>query len=344
MRIYPGLRPSRPATQRRVKLPKPDFGERKAVTVCIAALFQWNYGTKANPNTGAIGLVVTDRMITAGDIQYEPQQTKIAAVTPRTILVIAGDYSLHSQAIKATVSHFRADPSVHPKDIAAYYGRQIQAIKLKEAEDIYLAPVGLNSDSLIAQQKDLAPHIASLLTEQMQNYRGDDVEALIVGSSGDYVQLYGVDTKGIVTCHDDVGFAAIGSGAWHAKSRLMQAGYTNNTTFSRAAVLTFAAKKASEIAPGVGRFTDITFVFNSHHERMSDRQQQKLNELYLDYLPRAEALGREYIDRYQEFITQPTLQVVDEAHEGFAGGDAQTNERPGTPAAETTQRDEGGKG
>jgi len=213
------------------------------MTVCITTLFQWNYGSRHSARPAPAALVVTDRMITAGDVQYEPQQTKTAQITPHTLLVIAGDYSLHSQALKATFVNFREDRTASPEDIARFYARKIQEIKTREAEDLYLAPLGLNTDTFLAQQKEMAPHLASHLTEQMQSYRGEEVDALVIGSSGDYVQLYGIDSKGIISCFDDVGFAAIGSGAWHAKSRLMQAGYTNQTVFARAAALTFAAKK-----------------------------------------------------------------------------------------------------
>ena len=120
------------------------------------------------------------------------------------------------------MGHFRGAANATPKEVATYYGRAIQALKLKEAEDLYLAPLGLNSDSFVAQQKDMAAHFVTHLTEQMQAYRGEELDALVIGPQEDIVSVYGVDTKGMITCHDDVGFAAIGSGAWHAKSRLMR--------------------------------------------------------------------------------------------------------------------------
>ena len=66
------------------------------MTVCIAALFRWNYANLPTQQVAPAALILTDRMVTAGDVQYEPQQTKVAHITPKTLLVIAGDYSLHS--------------------------------------------------------------------------------------------------------------------------------------------------------------------------------------------------------------------------------------------------------
>lgn len=306
-----------------------------AVTVCIAAIFSWNYSTLASPQPGPAAMILSDRMITAGDVQYEPQQTKVAYITPRVLLVIAGDYSLHSQAIRKTAEHFQKDPNASPECVAVFYGRSVQALKLKEAEDLYLAPLGLNSDSFLAQQKDMAPHFVSLLTDQMQAYRGEEVDSLIVGSAGSVIDIYGVDTKGMIACYNDVGFAAIGSGAWHAKSRLMQAGYVNTTSFAAALSFGFAAKKAAELAPGIGVNTDITLVFKSGYEHLRPDVANRVHELYLEYIPKVHALGGEYINKVQEFISKPTLQLAGNLSKGVPGGNAQTVEGASTPAAET---------
>lgn len=313
------------------------------MTVCVAALCRWNYGTAAEGDTRHAVIVMTDRMITAGDVQYEPPQTKHAHITPTIMLVIAGDYSLHSQAIKKTVQRFETSSSATPEQVAAFYGRAIQSIKLKEAEDIFLAPLGLNSDSFLAQQKDMAPHFVSLLTDQMQAYRGEETDALIIGASDGVVDIYGVDAKGMVACRNDVGFAAIGSGSWHVKSRLMSVGYSNSSSFAAALSFVYAAKKAAEVAPGVGRNTDILLVFKNGYEKLRPDVANKLHELYAEYAPKAYALGTEYIEKVQDYISKPIVQDSDEQPKGLPGGNAQTNERDTPPAAETPQRNEAGK-
>src|SRR5208337_3713911 len=93
------------------------------VTVCIAALFRFNYALiGSTPDVGTAALTLSDRMVTAGDVQYEPQQLKIAQITPRTIIMIAGEYSVHSQALLATHRQVRSDPSVSPYNISLIYG------------------------------------------------------------------------------------------------------------------------------------------------------------------------------------------------------------------------------
>jgi hypothetical protein len=227
------------------------------VTVCIASLFHWNYAmAPAEPDVGLVAITASDRMITAFDVQYEPPQLKVAFFGTSLIL-IAGDFSIHTQALKETSEHLRGKGTAKPFDIALIYGRAIQAIKRRQAEDLILAPLGLNTDGFVSR-----------LTDQMQGYLGSDVEALVVGSDGTNAQIYSLDSRGTVSGMDDVGFAAIGMGAWHAKSRLMQSGYTNAFSYIPALSAVFAAKKNAEVAPGVGTATDMHLVFRGRIERL----------------------------------------------------------------------------
>ncbi len=276
--------------------------ENHDVTVCVAALFRWNYGTKDSPSLGVAAITASDRKITAGDVEYEPQQLKIAFITPRAIVLIAGDYSLHSEAILETRKQIRDDFSVPPQNIALIYGRSIQAIKRRQAEDLYLAPLGMNTDTFIAQQRELSESFVDRVTRQIQNYKGEDVEALIVGSDGENAHIYAVDTRGMISCLNDVGFAAIGIGAWHAKSRLMQAGYVNTVTFAPALSAVLAAKKAAEVAPGVGTDTDIHIIFKSNVETLRRDIAIKLLELYESYKNERLSLDQRTVNELQNFI------------------------------------------
>ena len=59
-------------------------------------------------------------------------------------------------------------------------------------------------------------------------------------------------------CHEPIGFATIGSGGWHAQTQLILAGHDKKSaTMSETLFLTYLAKKRSEVAPGVGKGTDM---------------------------------------------------------------------------------------
>jgi 20S proteasome alpha/beta subunit len=203
------------------------------MTVCLATLLNWNYGTREAPSVGKAALVMSDRKITAGDVEYEPNQQKIAIMPGRaTLIAIAGEVSIHSEAIKRTYDQSTGITNASPYQIATFYGQAIQAIKRRQAEDLYLAPLGLNTDTFVAQQRDYSDKFVDRITDQLQQYNGADVEGLVVGCDGERVHILQLDSRGNISAMDDIGFAAIGIGSWHARSRLMQSGYVNTHGYS----------------------------------------------------------------------------------------------------------------
>jgi hypothetical protein len=272
---------------RELTLHRPRLGadeERRAVTVCVAVLCKWNYALPpAAPDMGTIAIAISDRKITAFDVEYEPPQQKLAFITERALVLVAGDLAFHTEAIYATRAQIKGNIEASPQNIALIYGQAVQSIRRRRAEDVYLAPLGLNTDSFLAQQRDLSESFVDQIRHQLQEYRADQVEALVVASDGDTSHIYSVDERGGVSCLDDVGFAAIGIGAWHAKSRLMQWGYTNGVNFGAGLAAAFAAKKAAEAAPGVGTTTDINIVFRNKSEPLLSAVAEKLPEFYEEY-------------------------------------------------------------
>jgi hypothetical protein len=272
------------------------------VTVCIAALCKWNYAmTQGQLDVGSAILTMSDRMITVGDTEYEPSQQKFGMLASSVVL-IAGDYSVHSQAVIEARKVLAGAASSAVYDIAKIYGHCIQRIKLQIAENHVLAPLGLNTDSFIAQQRELAPELVERLSVQLQHHGGEPVEAIVAGVDNGSPHLYYVDNQGTPHCFDDVGFAAIGVGAWHARSRLMQFGYVNTLPVVRALALAYTAKKAAEVAPGVGKTTDIHIIFRTGVETLLPAIQTKLDELYVSYEKGCEQLATGAVTQLSEFF------------------------------------------
>ncbi len=299
----------------------------REVTVCIGALFRWNYGRAGQPpDWGMAAITASDRMITAGDMEYEPTQQKVAFITNRTVILIAGDYSVHSEAIKSAMEFARGRPELKPQDAAAFYGQAIQRIRRRQAEDRILAPLGLNTDSFIAQQKEMSEAFVNVVTAQLQDFQGADVGAIIVGMEADNAHLYSVDAIGTVRCFDDVGFAAIGIGAWHAQSRLMQIGYTNLVNVSPALASVYTAKKAAETAPGVGKATDIHLIFRGGTEPLMPIVMDKLEQMYDLYEKRRRDLEIDAIQKLDEAVREaanPTSTTPDARKEGAGHPESQ---------------------
>ncbi len=303
------------------------------MTVCLVGLFHINPGAPKDPMEFA-AIVISDRMITVGDIQYEPNQVKFGALCDNVFLSIAGDYALHSQAFKETRSHLKGRKTASPYDVATIYGRCIQRIKHKEAEDLYLAPLGMNMDTFISQQRELSETFVENVINQMQSYKGDDVEALIVGLENNSAQLYHVDSRGTCLCLDDVGYGVIGSGAWHARSFLTQISYSNTTPYVQALAAVFAAKKAAEAAPGVGTVSDIYLITRFGCERIIPETAEKLEELHKAFQLKRRQLINEVISELVQFLI-PARESMDVEQQRELDRDKQANGSVSQSSSET---------
>lgn len=326
----------------RDKKHRPYPPERSPVTVCVAASFAWNYAHKDKPTDfGPAAIIASDRMLTAGDVQYEPNKRKFAEINKSTFIWVSGDYAFHSKAVKDTFKLTNATSTV--ENVATIYGQALQAIKRKEAEDLYLAPLGLNTDTFIAQQKDMSDTFVATLREQLQNHRSEETEAIVVGPQivrdQSQMRIFTVDTHGIVSCHDDLAFATIGSGAWHARSRLTQWGYTNTVTFGPAMAAVYAAKKAAEVAPGVGKATDMVVIFRDHAEFLREDFAAGLSDIYKRYEEHHLALVRTSLEEISELLAKDGR--VGEG-KGSPTAGAQAGRGPPSAAAEATRSDENG--
>ena len=94
------------------------------MTVCIAVLFTFNDAAPDAPRSILRGAVVmSDRMITAGDVEYEPRQRKLTQISSNILVLIAGDYPIHSEALSETRKQLRRVPNPLPRNVALIYGR-----------------------------------------------------------------------------------------------------------------------------------------------------------------------------------------------------------------------------
>jgi hypothetical protein len=256
-------------------------------------------------------------MITAVDVQYEPRQQKIGFFG-RTLVLVAGDIAVHSQAVQDTEKEVEGRLA-GPQEIAQIYGSAIQAINRRHAENEILAPLGLNAATFHAQQNQFSESFVNSIASQLQNRRPIDVEALVVGPDGQNAHIYQVDCFGNSICLDGVGFGAIGIGAWHAKSRLMQIGHVNTRIFAPALAAIFASKRNAEIAPGVGSQTDLHIVLRGGPCPVGDVVQPELDRLYKKYSAEVVEIGNKLVAELQEFIDSPR------AAPAAAGDDVQSN-------------------
>ncbi len=246
------------------------------MTVCVAGLINWTYD---NGDIRKAIITASDRMLTVGEHEYEPGQRKIGQLSPRILALVSGSITVHAEAMGNTVSHLSASPTTDVGDVAEIYASYVRRYRLREAEQTYLAPLGLDAATFVAAQGTMAPGVVSDLVSQMQSHR-IDAEAIVAGCDDLKAHLYHVDDRGFVTCHTDPGFVSIGIGCNHANAEIMAANFSSWWPLARSALLFYTAKKRAEVAPGVGSETDICLINRHGMIVLPEPTQQKIADIF----------------------------------------------------------------
>ena len=284
-------------------------GEDFPVTVCVAAIYD---------STSVLG--AADRMLTAGDVQFEPQQSKIRAVTTSIGVMIAGNSPMQEEILqnvqRDVAAKIEAEPGkwLEVRDVAEFYRSRCNEARHKRAENAILAPIGLTRETFITQQALLNADLISKVATELINFRPPDVEAIIAGIDGFGPHIY-VARNSDITCQDGVGFAAIGAGYWHANSQLMFAGHTKDQPLPETLLLVYSAKRRAEVAPGVGREgTDMFFVSTvGKYDRVGNHVLEELDKIYKGAQKKEGIVGkqsRERINNYVQAISTPPTPVT----------------------------------
>ena len=222
------------------------------MTVCIAAICE-----------GITIYGASDRMITVGDVtEYEPPTSKIVGLTSSIVAMMAGDMGLQSEIMRELQDFVndrvarKPDEWLRVKDVVEWYVFYYLQAKLKRAENEVLIPLGLNRHTYLKEHPDLVAKLA----KELINYEMPGVETIITGidtHGGPHIYV----TDGVnIRCSDSSGFAAVGTGAWHASSQFMLARHGFNSPMPETLLRVYVAKKRAETAPGVGKDTDMFFI------------------------------------------------------------------------------------
>jgi hypothetical protein len=201
-------------------------------------------------------------MLTSGDVEFEPETPKIYATSNSSVVMVAGDSSLQHEILKRVIGWANQQIKEKPAEwisigaLAREYYAQYQNIKSEYAELRILRPLGLTIDSFLQRQAHMSNSVVDQVTSGMVNFDMPAIEAIVSGVDSLGAHIY-VVTNGGMRCDDAIGFAAIGVGHWHANSQFMFARHNRARPLPETLLLTYAAKKRAEVAPGVGAGTDM---------------------------------------------------------------------------------------
>jgi 20S proteasome alpha/beta subunit len=248
----------------------------KRMTVCIAAVCHWP-GPSGTPGRVIVG--ASDRMITANDVQYEPNQMKVHALGQKVAVLFSGEYVVHAEISAKTAEQITKHNLTSVSEIADLYGRNVADYRMRCATTAYLRPIGLDENTFIARQATMERENVADLIHKMQNFKLE-YDAIITGMDDAHISIYCIDYRGMVYRQDTLGYAAIGIGKEPAESEFRFAKYEQSWPFARALLLTYSAKRRAESAPGIGQATDMFAIYGTGAVMIADNIVQRVRKIY----------------------------------------------------------------
>ncbi len=227
------------------------------MTVCV--------GVICDGGKGAV--LAADEMVTFGapmSLQTEPPAfSKIHLLTNESVYLFSGTVPDGEQIFVNSKAKTAAAGKQPVLQIAETVKISYMELKHKRIEETIIQPllgtdfagfrqlVGQSSGSQILQQ-----------VLGLNSQHNLQIDILISGFDDTGHHLFIVTHPGILQPADMLGFTAIGSGNLHAMISLSLAGQTKVTPFAETVLNIYKAKKAAEVAPGVGRRTDMVILRN----------------------------------------------------------------------------------
>lgn len=233
------------------------------MTVCVAAL--------CTLGQSSMVVAASDRMLTYGDVEYEPSATKIWVLddSRKIIALVSGEMSQQSVIVARATERIRAIDDVSVEIAAEIFAEEFARYRWQKNERAFLAPIGLNTAALLEPAR-VDTKLAETLVSRMSNTNLDD-EVIVAGVNADNSKhIYLICDPGKAILMDTPGWVAIGSGRSHVDSEFTVEKYSRFWPFEQALLLTYTAKKRAESAPGVGADTDLSVVMDNEFDFLRD--------------------------------------------------------------------------
>ena len=250
------------------------YGE--LMTVCVGAICE----------DGKAVVVSADRMMTYGppmNLQAEGAVRKIFQLTPQCVMLFSGSVPDGEEVFSRTKAGVIATPHPDIKTIATTAGGVYIAHKKRRAEEAILRPflgIDFAGFQMLVAQSASSQVMAQVLGLLSQHNLGLDI--MIAGVDADGAHLHVVSHPGTAMSMDTVGTVSIGSGGMHASIRMSLARQKSTSTLAQALHNVYEAKLASEVAPGVGKVTDVAVINGGGIKFVDDSIIQVLQEIHKD--------------------------------------------------------------
>ncbi len=249
------------------------------MTVCIAAIC--DHGQKV--------VVAADRMFTfqaPQNLQFQTPEKKIESLGASCVVLSSGNSAYSMEILRAAKGLLDGNPNppiLRAAEVLRDGFVQVRAMKVREQLLVpMLGPDYIKFEAMgipLPQYLQFQPGIYQQLSAQMQMYNlGADMIITGVDAVGASVAYLG--NPGTLGWLDKLGYVATGTGGIHATTKLSLGSQTRDTPLSETIYRVYEAKRAAEVAPGVGPDTDLAIVRQGEVNILGIEVLTKLEEIF----------------------------------------------------------------
>ena len=214
-------------------------------------------------------IIASDQMITStvggsplgGGITYQWQSTDIHKIFPLPrgtgAILMAGNESYARTIINTSIRSIETKKAEEIEAIVEIVREEYANFRLINFVQSVLVPRGIQNFSAYYElHARLANDLRTFIDTTLGNWSGC-CDLIVAGKdrAGTF-SLYSISNPGIANNHDLNGYVCIGTGGPHAMYHIIGAGYKKGMPEPEVKKILEEAKKKSEVAPGVGSFTD----------------------------------------------------------------------------------------
>ena len=242
------------------------------MTVCIAALCDAADEPRA--------VIATDRMVTQpGFMEFEHAGSKMVELTQQAAVMVAGNTLDGMRLVTEAAAAALPDDIA---ELAADLGQRYAIARNARAGQI-LGAHGLTFESFHQMHGTMNPQVVMMLEGAIEQF-DLGVELLLAGvdATGAHIHTNG-NPGGGNQRHDPLGWAAIGIGAPHVVTSMAAFGHGAHEGYKQTLFKVYASKRRAEVAPGVGRETEMAVIASDGTKRLDAAVLDKLQLIYNDY-------------------------------------------------------------
>lgn len=273
------------------------------MTICIASIC----------DGGKHLIAAADQMFTIQaplNLEFEPPVSKIEKIATDCVVLAAGNSVFAQELINRTRLKLQPGKPAPVSTVAHQLKSEYEAFRGQTIEEnMILATLGEDFVSfrkkggILPAYLQLQPMVYQQIIAQAAQFNLG-LDFIVAGVEHSGAHIFYVGHPGTVMNFDKLGHASVGSGGLHAAMSLSLSKQTPEVPLIETLFSVYSAKRAAEVAPGVGQVTEMVVIspdstwscpdsimslLKKKHEETIAKEKPKLDEIEREYAEQRKA-------------------------------------------------------